>query len=69
MNAPLPELIACEYCKKMIYPGRNRKRKFCNAAEKQAAYNDRKRAAAQAVTVTSDRQSAESVTSATPGRA
>ena len=38
----LPELIPCKYCGKMIYPGRNRKRKFCNPAEKQAAYRNRK---------------------------
>lgn len=51
MNQNLPELIPCEYCGKMIYPGRNRKRKFCSPAEKQAAYRDRKE---KGITVTAD---------------
>jgi len=52
MNAQ-PELIPCKYCGKMIYPGRNRKRKFCTPAEKQAAYRERKETA-QAMAVTAD---------------
>ena len=57
MNAQ-PELVPCLYCGRLISPGRNRKRKFCNVAEKQAAYNERKKAqaalAADEFTVNSD---------------
>ena len=38
----LPELIPCEYCGKQIKPGRDRRRKFCNQACKQAAYRKRR---------------------------
>ena len=38
----LPELIPCEYCGKLISPGRDRRRKYCNNAEKQKAYRARR---------------------------
>jgi proteasome lid subunit RPN8/RPN11 len=66
MNAPQPELIPCEYCGRLISPGRNRKRKFCNVAEKQAAYNARKKGQALAVTATCERNEPQPVASVTP---
>ena len=51
----LPELIPCEFCGKLISPGRNRKRRFCNNAEKQAAYRERRDGPRNLVTVASER--------------
>jgi hypothetical protein len=48
-----PEYTHCKFCGAVIRPGRNRRREYCNAAHKQAAYNARKRGA-QLVTVISD---------------
>lgn len=48
------EYINCRHCGAVIRPGRNRRREYCNAKCKQAAYNARKRSQALAVTVTTD---------------
>ena len=57
MNAQ-PEYKHCKFCGAVIRPGKNRRREYCNAAHKQAAYNARLRAAqagqALFVTVTID---------------
>lgn len=65
MNAPQPELIPCEFCGRLISPGRNRKRKTCNVAEKQALYRQRKAARALAVTATCERNEPQPVASVT----
>lgn len=53
MNAQ-PEYTRCKFCGAVIRPGRNRRREYCNAAHKQAAYNARKRGQALAVTVATE---------------
>lgn len=38
----LPEYVPCKNCKKLISPGRNRRRETCNQACKQAYYRKKK---------------------------
>ena len=63
MNAQQSEYKNCKHCGAVIRPGKNRRREYCNAKCKQAAYNARLRGQNEtAVTPTIETVTAANVT-------